>query len=357
MAVFLTGSGLYTPTDSVSNAELVAAFNQNADQNGKELSDADFIVKASGIQNRFLMDKSGVVDPNRMKPLIATREDTQLSLQAEMGIQACEQALASAGRTGAEIDAVIVACSNMQRPYPAMAIEIQHALGAQGFAFDLNVACSSATFGLTTAKSLIDSKQASRVLVVSPEICSAHLDFTDRDSHFIFGDAATAMVLESEPSATNSFEVQSTKLLTVFSNNIRNNGGFLTRCEPDMTLEHYPLFKQNGRKVFKEVVPMVVNLINEHLAVQGIESQDIKRLWLHQANSNMNRLIATKVLGVEPLSEQAPQILDEYANTSSAGSVIAFHKYHTDLVVGDTGVLCSFGAGYSIGSVILRKCA
>ena len=112
---------------------------------------------------------------------------------------------------------------------------------------------------------------------------------------------------------------------------------------------------QEGRKVFKEVVPMVAELITSHLAENGVAPVQLKRMWLHQANLNMNELIARRVLGRDPVPGEAPNILDEYANTSSAGSVIAFHKYSSDLKAGDIGLLCSFGAGYSAGSVILKK--
>jgi beta-ketodecanoyl-[acyl-carrier-protein] synthase len=78
-------------------------------------------------------------------------------------------------------------------------------------------------------------------------------------------------------------------------------------------------------------------------------------MWLHQANLSMNQQIARELLGREAEAEMAPVILDEYANTSSAGSVIAFHKYRDDFASGEIGVLCSFGAGYSIGSLVLRK--
>ena len=81
----------------------------------------------------------------------------------------------------------------------------------------------------------------------------------------------------------------------------------------------------------------------------------LHEMWLHQANLNMNQLIARKVLGRDATEDEAPVILDEYANTSSAGSVIAFHKFSDDLAPGALGMLCSFGAGYSIGSVILEK--
>jgi beta-ketodecanoyl-[acyl-carrier-protein] synthase len=247
----------------------------------------------------------------------------------------------------------------MQRAYPAMAIEIQTALGIQGFGFDMNVACSSATFGIQAAADMIRAGHARSILVVNPEICSGHLNFRDRDSHFIFGDVATAILLEASDKAASphAFEIVDTKLKTQFSNNIRNNFGFLNRCAPEGIGKTDKLFVQEGRKVFKEVVPMVSDMILAHAAERGIEPKALKRLWLHQANINMNDFIARRVLGRDPLPGESPVILDEYANTSSAGSIIAFHKYQDDLKAGDLGLICSFGAGYSAGTVIVRKMA
>ena len=112
---------------------------------------------------------------------------------------------------------------------------------------------------------------------------------------------------------------------------------------------------QEGRKVFKEVCPAVAAQISNQLESLGISPDQLKRLWLHQANLSMNQLISKRVLGRDASADEAPIILDEYANTSSAGSIIAFHKHRADLSSGDLGVLCSFGAGYSIGSLILKK--
>ena len=114
---------------------------------------------------------------------------------------------------------------------------------------------------------------------------------------------------------------------------------------------------QNGRSVFKEVVPMVAKLINEEAAKHGLDPNTLKRMWLHQANLNMNVLIAKKVLGKDVEIEQAPVVLDEYANTSSAGSIIAFHKHSDDFKNGETGLICSFGAGYSAGAIFVRRVA
>ena len=112
---------------------------------------------------------------------------------------------------------------------------------------------------------------------------------------------------------------------------------------------------RTGRKVFKEVCPQVVRHIAGHLDSLQLAPEDLSRLWLHQANLNMNQLVARKLLGRDPGEGEAPVILNEYANTSSAGSIIAFHKHSHDLPTGEKGVVCSFGAGYSIGSVVVER--
>jgi beta-ketodecanoyl-[acyl-carrier-protein] synthase len=369
--VSITGSGLYTPPESISNDELVAAFNAWVERHNREQaraiergeaqrqqpSSSDFIERASGIRSRHVVDRAGILDTGRMAPTIRTRTDDEPSLMCEMGLAAARQALERAGRTAKDVDAVLVAASNLQRAYPAIAVEIQHFLGAGGYAYDMNVACASAAFGVQAAADAIRNGSARAVLVISPEICSGHLNFRDRDSHFIFGDACTALLVEaaSGKGQDGHFEVLGTRLLTRFSNNIRNNAGFLNRAEVPPRQEADRLFVQDGRKVFKEVVPMVTGLILEHLQELRLDPQAVRRFWLHQANLGMNQLIARRVLGREASDAEAPVILDAYANTSSAGSVIAFHKFHQDLEPGDIGVLCAFGAGYSAGSVVLKR--
>ncbi|MDH4612666.1 beta-ketoacyl-ACP synthase III [Pseudomonas sp. BN102] len=369
--VVISGTGLYTPPNSISNEELVASFNayvqafnaenaaaiERGEIEALAESSVAFIEKASGIKSRFVVDKDGILDPKRMTPRIPERSNDEWGILCEMAVAAAKQALERAGKTPADIDGVIVACSNLQRAYPAVAIEVQAALGIDGFGYDMNVACSSATFGIQAATNAVQTGQARAILMVNPEICTGHLNFRDRDSHFIFGDAATAVIIERADQATSKhqFEVVGTKLLTQFSNNIRNNFGFLNRAAEEGVGARDKLFVQEGRKVFKDVCPMVAELIAAHLAENKLVVGDVKRFWLHQANLNMNLLIARKLLGRDAESQEAPVILDTYANTSSAGSVIAFHKHQDDLPSGSLGVLSSFGAGYSIGSVILRK--
>ncbi len=367
----ITGTGVFTPENSISNAELVTAFNAFADKynaenaaqieagelDAKAHSSEEFIFKASGINSRYVIDKKGILDPNVMHPLLRQRADDEPSLMAEMAMDAAQKALKAAGKTADDVDAIICAASNLERAYPAVAIEIQDLLGVNGFAFDMNVACSSATFGLQTAADMIRSGSISSALVVNPEICTAHLEWRDRDCHFIFGDVATATFIERAEDANGPyFEVKSTRCATEYSNNIRNNNGFLRRSRPDGTADRRDMqFMQNGRKVFKEVLPMVSTHIGTHMKDEGIQATDLKRLWLHQANKSMNDFIGKKVLGRTPEAGEQPNILQDYANTSSAGSIIAFSQYSNDLSDGDYGLICSFGAGYSVGSVIVQR--
>src|SRR6201999_3602686 len=153
------------------------------------------------------------------------------------------------------------------------------------------------------------------VLMVNPEICSGHLNFRDRDSHFIFGDVATAVIVEDASQADGGWEILGTRLKTQFSNNIRNNFGFLNRTAPEGIGATDKLFVQEGRKVFKEVVPMVSAMIQSEMDRLGLRATDLKRMWLHQANASMNRLIAGKVLGHEASEDESPTVLDTYANT------------------------------------------
>ena len=211
MSVYISGTGLFTPKEFITNKELVESFNsyvENFNQENKNLiedgevepltpSSPEFIKKASGIERRYVQDKEGILDLHRMRPKAERKKYDEISIMAEMAIDASNQAsLGEAGLEASDIDAVICGCANLQRAYPAMAIEIQKALDISGYAYDMNVACSSATFSIQNAFNDIQSGVADRVLVVNPEICSGHLNFRDRDAHFIFGDACTAVVME-----------------------------------------------------------------------------------------------------------------------------------------------------------------
>ncbi len=380
MKTYITGTGLYIPPYSISNEELVESFNQYVDnynsqyaseieagtREALEPSSAEFIEKVSGIKSRYVMEKSGILDPNIMTPLIPARKlGEELSVMAEMGVDALQQALDEAGIEATELDGIIVACSNLPRAYPALAIEIQDAIGmVGGFAYDMNVACSAATFGIAQAVCAIKGGLGTKIAVVNVEVTTAHLNWRNRDSHFIFGDVATASIIEASDTP-KGYEVLDSKLFTQFSTNIKNEYGFLDKGEYlAAEAELYgdlqepvsdKLFLQNGRKVFREVCPKVSELISEHLAENNLPATEVKMMWLHQANINMINLILRSVVGKQADPAITPTVIDEFGNTSSASPVIVFHRFKDQLQSGELGVMCSFGAGYSIGSVLLRK--
>lgn len=369
--VVISGSGVWNPPHTITNQELVDSYNaysakfnvdnSSAIEDGSmqemPMSSAPFIEKVSGIKQRYIYIKDGALDIDRMRPRIPKRSDEELSHQAEIALNAAKIALKDANKEADDIDAVIVSCAYTERAYPAIAIEVQEALNIKGFGFDMLVACSAATFALQRAYDMVKAGTAKCVLVINPELTSPQVNYKDRDGHFIFGDVSTAVVVESSDTcrSEHSYDILGTKAVTQFSNNIRSNFGYVSHAIDDEVFGADNLFHQNGRGVFKEVCPMAAKHIEDHLSELGHTAQDLSRWWLHQANINMNLLISKRLLGRDATVEEAPIVLDEYANTASAGSIIAFTKYNKDLAPGSVGVICSFGAGYSIGSLVVKK--
>jgi len=362
--VVLAGIGVEIPEASISNDELVESFNIFVDDDNRrrrltgetllERSDAEFIVYASGVRSRRVYERDGILDPDRMAPRIPARGEDELSVQAEFGLKAARKAIA--GVDPASIDLVICATSHLQRFYPAMAIEMQRALGAAGFAFDMDLGCASAAGAIHAATALLRSGAHRRVLVVTPEIITGHLNFRDRQTHFIFGDAAASVLLEAGEAGL--FEVVATRGWTQFSNNIRSDFGYLSRLagdDPRHLAMEGQFIRQVGNKVFKDVTVAAAHFIRDFLAEEGLAAADIRRFWLHQANARMNQMIMKLALGHEADQDRAPLVLDWLGNTAAAGALVALHEFHRDLKPGELGLLCAFGAGYSIGAALLRR--
>jgi beta-ketodecanoyl-[acyl-carrier-protein] synthase len=366
----ITGWGVWHPATVLNNDELVVAFNEFVRRdNAKHAAEiaagtrtplkesgSEWIVKASGIKTRYVEDKTGLLDPDRMCPNIKDRPEDQLSIQAEYSVNAAKIALAQAGRTGEDVDVVVLGASNLQRLYPSIAIEVQDAIGARGFGLDISLGCSAATGATIQAHQALQTGAARCALVVIPELTTGHMNWRERDSHFIFGDASVAFVVEpTDRAKPGSWEIISSRMMSKWSNNIRNNAGYLDRCDPDTQFDIGKLFHQNGRRVFKDVVPLAAKFISDHLASHNLAPAQVSRYWLHQANQKLNELVAEYVLGRPATRAEAPIILDEYGNTASAGSLIAFSHHNADLPAGSYGVLSSFGAGYSLASLLLQR--
>ncbi len=367
---FLRGVGVFIPDDVITNDELVESFNafvtsENALRAPKgepplEMSSARFILEASGVARRHVLQKAGVLDPARMTPNLAERPDAQLSIQAEFGLASARLAIADAGLDPAEIDLVICSCAHHQRPYPAIAIEIQRALGAKGAAFDMNVACSSTTFAMHVGVQMVQSGAARNVLVCSPEIMSGHLNFRDRKTHFIFGDASASILISATTSAsaakTPVYAIEQSEIWTEFSSNIRSNFGFLNRTSPQTADADDKLVTQQGNRVFKDVVLAAGRFLREFLGRAKLSVDSIDRFWLHQANLKMIRALMRNIAGAE-LPDRVPITLADLGNVAAPGSIIAFARTREEAPLGGRGIICSFGAGYSIGCLLLRRVA
>ena len=368
----ISGTGIEVPSASISNEELVESYNAWVEKENPKriergeppllLSNRDFIVAASGVRSRHVIARDGILDAARMAPRLAPRSDDELSVEAEFAVTSARRALENAGLEATDIDMVICSASHHQRPYPAIGIEVQKALGMDdAAAFDMGLGCSSAAAGMHVAVGLVASGMQKRVLVTSPEIISGHLNFKDRQTHFIFGDASVSIVIEAlgdDETRPGRFEILDSRTWTQFSNNIRTNFGFLNRAESDDTsrvLTHDKLVTQNGNRVFKEVTIAANRFITKFLDDNGLKPEDVRRYWLHQANSRMNALIMKYVLGHDADEDRAPIVLDQLGNTAAAGAVIAFHENCDDMKPGEYGLLCAFGAGYSIGASLVRK--
>lgn len=368
--VVISGIATELPPTSIGNDELVACFNAWVEQEnqrrrlegGDELpgSSSAFIEHASGIRERRVLYPDGVLDVSRMAPIMPKRADDDLSIQAEFGVASASKAIQDAGIDPASVDMVICAASHTQRMYPAVGIEIQQALGTGGSALDISLGCSTAAAGLHLAVNLIRTGAQQRIVVVTPEVITGHLDYRDRQTHFIFGDASVAVVLEALEDGeerAGRFEVLDTRTWTQFSSNIRSNFGFLTRLYQDdprkVDMEGH-MITQMGNKVFKEVTHAGHHFILDFLRDHGQTPEDIRRFWLHQANARMNGMILRMAFGHDVDNDRAPIILGELGNTAAAGALVALEQNHRDMKAGDFGLVCAFGAGYSIGGALLR---
>ena len=365
----IRSTGYWAPPNVIDNDELVASYNAYASRFNQThadaiaagtveavpLSSSEFIVGASGIQRRHVYEKDGILDIDRMVPAIAPRPVEALSVQAEFALRSARPALEAAGYEGKDIDGVIVASSAQQRNFPGLSCEIQDAIGATGFSFDLTMACASALYGLNIANSMIRSGQARRILICSPELMTCINVHSRREVHFIFGDASAAMIVEADDGRPGGWDVLGTHAQNKWSSALRSDFGFLNIAERQVVPDHEPHLDQDGHRVFKDVVGFAPTVARDLMERIGLAPEDVRRTWLHQANIRMVDMIAKRILGRDRTEDNAPAILQEYGNTSSSSVVMNFQMHSDDMAAGETGVMCAFGAGYGVGAAAVRK--
>src|SRR4051812_8612276 len=317
----ITGTGSYLPPKRLSNDALAA---QLAEQ-GVETSD-EWIVERTGIRARHF----------------AAPDVTS----SDLAVEAARSALASAGRSAAEIDLIIVATSTPDMVFPSAACMVQQKLGIQGCpAFDVQAVCSGFVYALTVADSMIKTGSAKRALVIGAEVFSRILDFTDRTTCVLFGDGAGAVVLEASDTPG------------ILATELHADGRHVDiLCVPGNVsggkVLGDPLLKMDGQAVFKLAVGVLESAARATLAKANMTDADIDWLIPHQANIRIMQSTAKKLK--MPL-EKLIVTVDQHGNTSAASIPLALDTAVRGgkIKKGDTLMLEGVGGGFTWGAVLL----
>jgi len=317
----LEGIGGYLPERVLSNDELARRV---------DTTDA-WIVERTGIRQRH----------------IAGPHETA----AFMGARAAEAALAKAGATAADVDCVVLATSTPDEAFPATALRVQAALGVQrGFGFDVSAACSGFVYALGIADSLIQTRQARGILVIGSEVFSRILDWTDRGTCVLFGDGAGAVFLRAgEGGGTGADR-------GVLSTHLHAQGDLGDLLYVDGAVgqpERSGRVRMNGREIFRHAVAKLAAVVDEALAANGLQQDDVDWLVPHQANLRIIDAMGRK-LGLA--ADRVVVTVDRHANTSAASIPLAMADADGDgrLQPGDLLVLEALGGGLTWGSALVR---
>ena len=317
----VVGLGSYLPKRVVSNADL---------EKQLETSDA-WIVQRTGIRYRH----------------IASDEERTSTL----GTYAAQAALADAGLSGRDIDLIIVATSTADYTFPAVATQIQAALGmTHGVAFDLQAVCSGFVFALATADKFLASGSHRRALVIGAETFSRLLDWNDRTTAVLFGDGAGAVVLEARD---GNGTIADRGILTT---HLRSDGRYRDKLYVDggpSTTQTTGHLRMTGKEVFRHAVGMVTDVVEDAFAATGVGAADLDWFVPHQANSRIIDASAEK-LGIA--AAKVVKTVDLHGNTSAASIPLALSVARDDgrIKPGDLVMLEAMGGGFTWGAALLR---
>ena len=315
----LAGVGAYLPERVVTNDELARTI---------ETSD-EWIRERTGIQQRHIA---------------APHETATL-----MGTAAARAALADAGATPANVDAIILATSTPDQAFPATALRVQAALGVtQGFGFDLAAACAGFIYALSVADAMIRTGQARGALVIGSEVYSRILNWQDRGTCVLFGDGAGAVYLRAGEGSGSDQGILSTHLHSQGTlGDVLYVDGAVGRSDRPGHL------MMNGREVFRHAVVRLAEAVEEALAANGLEKRDVDWLVPHQANLRIIDAMGRK-LGLPP--ERVVVTVDRHANTSAASVPLALAAARADgrIRAGDLVLMEALGGGLAWGSALVR---
>ena len=273
---------------------------------------------------------------------------------SDLATEAAERALRSAGVEPAQVDLVIVATATSDAVFPATASIVQHRLGAlNAGAFDISAACSGLMYGLATGAQFVQSGTFETVLVIGAEAMSRILDWSDRSTCILFGDGASAAVIQRAPAGHGFLS------FSLGSDGSGANLLFLEPCDcaglatDDHAVVNRSAIRMNGSEVFRFAVKIMVDAAHTALKKAGLGMEDVDLFVPHQANIRILDA-ATRRMGID--SQRTFSNVDRYGNTSAASIGIALAEAAAGghLKQGDLALLVGFGAGLSWGSAVLR---
>jgi 3-oxoacyl-[acyl-carrier-protein] synthase-3 len=315
----------YVPPRVLTNAELEKMVNTND----------EWILQRTGIRERHIVD-----------PGVGT---------SDLAAEASKKALAKAGMTAADIDFIVVATTTPDTLFPSTACRVQDKIGATAaWGFDLFAACSGFTFALTTASHLVMSGGSKRALVIGADVMSSIIDYTDRTTCVLFGDGAGAAVVEASQDPDIG--------VIDFENYIDGDGGealcmpaggSLKPASRDTVEQRLHYVKQDGQAVFKFAVRNTEEACRRIMDRNNVSADDVALFVSHQANRRIIMSAAEK-LGVPP--EKVIINIERFGNTTAATIPLALNDAieQNRLKKNDLVVLVSVGAGYTVGSVLMR---
>ncbi len=319
----ITGVGMYLPETVLDNKY----FEKIVDTND------EWIVSRTGIKER-------------------RREENGAT--SDMAVKAAQDLLKSKNMSAEEIDVIIVATVTPDMFFPSTACLVQEKLGAKNaWGFDLSAACSGFLFALQTGASLISSGAYKKVLVIGADKMSSIIDYTDRNTCLLFGDAASAVLLE--PTEDKNLGIKDSLLHCDGKGGeflYMKGGGSLNPPTHQTIDEGLHTLYQDGKSVFKEAVKGMADISVEIMAKNNLVSEDIAYLVPHQANLRIIDATANRM----GLSKDKAMInIHKYGNTTAATIPLCLTEYYRDGKVkkGDNLILTAFGAGFTWGSIYL----
>ncbi|MDA8746787.1 ketoacyl-ACP synthase III [Litoreibacter sp.] len=311
----LRGVGHYLPERVVENAELESMV---------ETSD-EWIKSRSGIERRHFAAEG--------------------ELTSDLAIHAANAALADAGFTADQIDALVVATSTPDTTFPSVATIVQGALGTQGFAFDVQAVCAGFVFAMATANSFISSGQSQRVLVIGAETFSRIMNWEDRTTCVLFGDGAGAIVLEAGEGDAG-----------ILATDLNSDGRFRDLLYVDggvSSTQTSGVLVMQGKEVFRHAVEKLAQTAETALEKAGLTAADVDWIVPHQANSRIITRTAQK-MGVS--MDHVVMTVQDHGNTSAASIPLALSVAKTEgkFQPGQVLVMEAIGGGLAWGAVVLR---